>query len=129
MIAVPKPTRNRPRKASKNKCMDLAKKICRAKLFCLCCGLPDGPNHNIEAAHIIPCRYWNTAADTWNLVPLGHSCHSYFTDHPMEFEEFIDKHYPGRRKVLYAIARVKKTIDWDAIWERLQGEAKVAGVL
>ena len=129
MPSCPKPVRNRPRKASKNKCMDLAKKICRVNGICLSCGQPTGLHHEIEAAHIVPCRFWNVAADTWNLIPLGHSCHSYFTAHPKEFEEFVDRIYPGRRMTLYAIARVKKAIEWDVVWEKLVGEAKVAGIL
>lgn len=129
MPACPKPTRSRPRKASKNKCIDLAKKICRAKGICLSCGRPAGPNHDLEAAHIVPCRFWNVAADTWNLICLGHSCHSYFTAHPKEFEAFVERLYPGRLATLYAIARVQKVMDWNAVWDKLVGEAKIAGIL
>ena len=129
MPAVPKPKRGKKTIDNRDKCMILAKRICRSVGICRSCGRPGFPGHEIEAAHIIPVRHLNTAADTWNLIPLGHSCHSHYTRNPIEFESFMERIAPGRVSTLKALARVKKDIDWEVIFYKLKGEAKVAGVL
>jgi hypothetical protein len=125
------------RKATKKKCVELAKKIVRSKGFCEKCGKtkestvlkPGG--WKLEGAHIFSVSFSNTAAMTYNIVCLCSYCHTLGKDSahksPEEFKIWIQKKFPGRYEMLQAIANTTgKKNDWSMIYIGLQAEEKMA---
>ena len=114
-----------PKCRTKEDCVDLAKKITRAKGACECCGrLPDAYNP-LDGAHIVPVRHSHTAADLRNLLCLRRDCHIYWTAHPLEFEEFVENKWPGRLIEMRQKARTNRgRPDWDSLHTSLTDEQK-----
>lgn len=125
---VPKPQKSKT-KSLKQKCIELSGKIVLKINRCLKCGSPIlivtlDPHHIIKRSHA------RTVARTDNQIPLcRYKCHRWAEDHPDAFNAWIDDVYPGRRLMLEAVARVPGKVQWDEVYNKLQDEAKIAGVL
>jgi hypothetical protein len=113
-----------PKLRSKNECVDLAKKIVRARGACECCNQLPTDLFPLDGAHIVPVRHSWTAADLRNLICLRRDCHRHFTDNPHEFQEWMEARFPGRLAELKSLARVHGKPDWDVIWDGLKEEER-----
>ena len=127
-MQVLKPTRSRM-KATKKKCIDLAKKIVRSEGVCRKCGRTKTAGYQIHAAHILPVTYANTCASTYNMLPLCAACHSMGPNsahqNPHSFVLWFEEQFPGRYKLLQAIAQTHKKNDWGMIYLALLEEEKL----
>src|SRR3990172_5344198 len=114
-------TKALPKCKSKSDCVELAKKIIRARMgICECCGQIGTALFPLDGAHVVPVRHSWTAADLRNLLCLRRDCHSYFTAHPLEFEEFVEAKWPGRLMEMRELARQRGKPDWDVVFEVLK---------
>ena len=113
-----------PKCRTKEDCVELAKRITRAKGSCECCGrLPDAYNP-LDGAHVVPVRHSWTAADLRNLLCLRRDCHRGFTDNPYDFQEFMEATFPGRLNEMREISRKHGKPEWDAVYAQLKAEEK-----
>ena len=127
--SVPKPKRSNT-KSWKEKCIRLACRIATLSGVCVSCGRHEAAV-TIDPMHIVgQAQSARTAARTDNILPGCRTCHSYFTANPNSWNNFVDLMYPGRRKMLEAVARSQPGVklDWQKIWDGLVGEAKVIGL-
>ena len=124
---VKKPVKPNTR-ALKAKCVKLAEKLATAGKACFYCLRSDG---QMDPHHVIAqSQSALTAARTDNIVPLCRRCHSDVHVLPRHFFlSFFDLEYPGRRLILQAVARCGKKMDWAECYEKLKGDAKIAGIL
>lgn len=117
-----------PKKAQLDK---LCSEIVRAKGKCeneLCKGKGQS---RLTWAHIIPRNYYQIRWRIDNAFCLCWSCHYYFTNHPIEWEEFVikmigEKKY--RRLKREAIDNQGKYIDYGEIKYYLEQEKKRLGI-
>lgn len=77
---------------------------------------------NLQCAHIISRRFNLTRCDTRNAFCLCARCHMYYTDHPVEFAEFVmgswaGTHYDALR---HKSQSVKTKTDWQERIDFLQ---------
>lgn len=88
-MEFPKPTPAPKRAVMRTKCDILAGRICKlkAKNRCLNCKSTYIPNW----AHIVSRGYLSTRWDEDNCFCLCQKCHMYFTNHPVEWENFVIK--------------------------------------
>ncbi len=74
----------------------------------------------LQCTHIISRSYKVIRTDERNALALCHGCHLYYTHHPLEWREFIDRTYPGLWDELTLLALSYKRVDWKAqaeFWE------------
>lgn len=106
-------------KGKKGACDRLVSKIVRAiNPFCQKCELPYG----LTASHIIGRKYSATRTDLSNLQVLCFSCHSRFTDFPLEFAAWIsstigDEEYERLRQKAEFF---RGKFDWEDEYSRLK---------
>lgn len=128
LFTVPKPRKSKT-KSQKKACIELAKRICRIGGVCIKCGRSKAQGWQIHAAHIMPVTYANTCASTYNLIPLCAACHSMGPrsahQNPHEFVLWFEERFPGRYKLLQAIANTHKSNDWSMIYLALLQEEKL----
>jgi hypothetical protein len=127
---APKPKRTRT-KASKAKCIALSGKIVTHDGKCCTCTNVRSGKLAIYPSHIVSRRYARTAARTDNQLPQCEWCATFYTDNPELWKAFVDEKYPGRRTMLESVARSQPGVDmqWDAVYDGLIDEAKVAGII
>ncbi len=90
---------------------------------CRACGSHMRP----QTAHIVSRRYHATRWCLDNAVCLCASCHTRYTYKPIEWEDWVEEHFPGRLAQLKARARAGvRWIDYDAILYSLTGGRYVA---
>ncbi len=100
-------------------------KLVRARGACERCGRTEF----LQCAHIVSRRYSSVRVDLSNALCLDARCHRYFTDHPVEWTEWLDRHI-GRDEYLRLKARAEaggkfgKSF-WESEAERLEHLVKV----
>jgi len=76
---------------------------------------------NLQCAHIWTRGYKQIRWNPENALCLCQGCHLYFTHHPIEWQDFIEEHFPGRLYKLKKIAQEYGTkIDHEAIEKNLK---------
>lgn len=73
---------------------------------------------DLQCAHIITRGYHAVRWDEDNAIALCRSDHVFFTHRPLEWENFIDNRFPGRRDELRKKALTYEKQDLDAIIKR-----------
>uniref|UniRef100_A0A6M3J0R8 Putative homing endonuclease n=1 Tax=viral metagenome TaxID=1070528 RepID=A0A6M3J0R8_9ZZZZ len=75
----------------------------------------------LQCAHIVSRRYLQTRYDFNNAICLCRGCHKYFTEHPLEWEIWIEKTF-GKRyyKRLRDKALKYAKIDYEEIVYKLK---------
>jgi hypothetical protein len=66
----------------------LFSQIVRSRGRCEKCGNSD--YSKLQCAHIVSRRFANTRCDEDNAFCLCAGCHMYFTDHPVDFGDFVN---------------------------------------
>ena len=84
----------------------------------------DRPDHkgNLQCAHIISRSYKAIRTDPDNALCLCQGCHMFYTNHVLEWEDWIDTTFPGRRTELRVKALAYEKVDWKkqaVYWEGL----------
>ena len=74
----------------------------------------DRPEHkgNLQCAHLISRSYKVIRTDQRNALCLCAGCHMYYTNHPLEWRQFIEGRTPGLWDVLSAKALAYEQVDW-----------------
>jgi len=93
-------------------------KVVRSVGFCE----SDREKHSaqLQCAHIISRSYKSIRTDRRNALCLCQGCHMYYTNYPLEFEDWIDDTYPGLRADLRQKALLYEKVDWKTqaeFWE------------
>lgn len=137
---IPKPTRKRagrskPKRPTKTQLRNRADRFfslwirerdgsCRTKTL-----RPENceGNLNLQCAHIVSRSYLATRLDPENALALCRSCHVYYTNHPLEWDDAIETLFGMvylRRIKTKALsgARVGTRPDWKAEAERWEAE-------
>jgi 5-methylcytosine-specific restriction endonuclease McrA len=83
---------------------------------CKACGTSD----NLQCAHIISRSYKSIRTLEDNAVALCRSCHVKFTHRPLEWEAWVECHFPGRWERLKVEALKYSRVDWKAERDRLK---------
>lgn len=84
--------------------------IVRSRGACESCG----GTANLQTAHIISRRYSHTRCDERNAFCMDTKCHMYFTDHPVEFAEFVLHHCPDYH-ALWKLSIQTGKVDWTVV--------------
>ncbi len=69
---------------------------------------------NLQAAHIISRSYKSIRTNESNAVALCARHHLYYTHHPLEWREWVEKKFPGRWDALTVKALAYEKVDWKA---------------
>lgn len=77
-----------------------------------------------QCAHLITRSYKSIRCDFDNAVTLCQAHHTYYTHHPLEWEDWVDLHYPGRIPRLRDVALRYERVNWKAKHEELSAMAK-----
>lgn len=85
---------------------------------CMSCGA----NSNLQCAHIISRSYKSIRTDERNAIALCRSCHVRYTHRPLEWEEWIEKKYPGRWQALKFKALEYGRVDWKEEAQKWKGK-------
>ena len=102
-------------KGAKAKADRLFSLIIRARGHCESCG----STSNLQCAHIVSRRYSHTRCDQRNAFCLCAKCHMHFTDHPVEFAEFVlanTDQYPA----MFLLSQQTGKVDWKQVAAGLQ---------
>jgi hypothetical protein len=104
-------------KGAKAKADRLFSLIVRSRGACQACN----KKANLQCAHIISRRFANTRCDERNALCLCGGCHHFFTDHPVEFGEFVTELIgSGTYGELYQLAHSLVKVDWVSVAGRLE---------
>jgi hypothetical protein len=114
-------------KGAKKRADDMFSKIVRSRGACQYCGRSNGVQ--LQCAHIISRRYSNTRCVEANAFCLCASCHARFTDHPVEFSDFVLMTIGrGEYERLVRLSQEIVKVDWDRVAAELRARAKELGV-
>ncbi len=97
-------------KGAKAKADRLFSLIVRARGACQACG----KTTNLQCAHIISRRYSQTRCVEDNAFCLCAGCHMRFTDHPVEFGDFV-RAWGTPYEALQTQAQLGSKVDWNVI--------------
>ena len=79
-----------------------------------------GTDQNLQCAHIISRGYKQIRHNLFNAIALCRGCHLYFTHHPIEFKQFIEKKNVGLWEMLEEMAiNYHQKIDYEEIIKSL----------
>ena len=99
----------------KGKATKLASKVVRTLGRCEKCGSPN--YESLQSAHIIGRKYNATRTMLRNQICLCASCHAHFTDHPLEFANWVMisnlEQYTGTMSNLAKVPFKAKDAYWD----------------
>jgi len=82
---------------------------------CQACGTSDYP----QCAHLVSRSYKSIRTELENAVVLCRSCHMSFTHHPLEWEEFCERRWPGLLTNLKRRALKHERVAWKDERDRL----------
>lgn len=92
--------------------------IVRARGECQACG----KRENLQTAHVISRRFSNTRCELMNAYCLCAGCHHHFTDHPVEWGQFvIEKMGESGYRHLTAMSQLTTKVDWFEVAQHLRG--------
>lgn len=96
-------------KGDRGKATKLHAEMVRSLGYCENCGQSHGIQ--LQCAHIISRKYANTRTLFNNAFCLCAGCHRHFTDHPLEFAEYVSRTQLGDRhdrvrQVAYSMQKV-----------------------
>lgn len=112
-------------KGAKKRADVLFSKIVRAAGACRKCG----STTNLQTAHVISRRYSNTRCVLSNAFCLDAKCHMFFTDHPVEWANFVLQEIgQSEYERLYALSQSTAKVDWAVVAAELSVTAKNLGV-
>lgn len=103
-------------KGAKAKADRLFSLIIRARGACEACGA----TANLQCAHIVSRRFSHTRCDEENAFCLCAGCHHHFTDHPVEFAEFVLRERGDTYPAVYLRSQATGKVDWFQVAVRLQ---------
>jgi 5-methylcytosine-specific restriction endonuclease McrA len=74
----------------------------------------DRPEHKgyLQAAHIISRSYGATRTDPENGLCLCAGCHLFYTNRPIEWEDWVEFRWPGLLDELKQKARTHAKVNW-----------------
>lgn len=105
----PEPKKKKPRTDYRKQADLLFATAVRGIGFCEECG----SQRNLQCAHIISRSYSRIRVDFRNAVCLCQGCHMFFTNRPLEWEEWVTARIGiGSFRALRQIARTGPDIDW-----------------
>lgn len=78
--------------------------------LCLNCGSVD----YLQCAHLITRAYKSIRVNPKNAVALCRRCHIFYTHRPLEWDLWVEEHFPGRLAELRQLALKYERVDWRA---------------
>lgn len=109
------------RKTLKRKADKLFSEKVREVGMCELAGLDDIKcGGNLQCMHIIGRSNYNLRWDSYNAICGCSGHHRYYTSHPFEFYELIQKHWPEQYKYLLKNKNDFWDKDYDKVFEDLE---------
>lgn len=102
-------------KGAKAKADRLFSLIIRSRGACEACGRTE----NLQCAHIVSRRFSHTRCDEDNAFCLCARCHMHFTDHPVEFAEFVLDQIGAKYALIYRRSQQTGKVNWNETAARL----------